>query len=167
MGSDKKKTEGAQDHGQEIDEPVSMYILFARMFSIIARRIEERLGDEGREIMVRSVQEFGEERGKDIARRARQKGNENDLQNYLVNNDMERSGLFGYENTYGEDEVRQEFDRCIFAETWMKEGQERYGRIYCENIDPSIARGYNERLVCEHDKMMYDDHKCTFCFKMK
>ena len=43
MGSDKKKTEGAKDHGQEIDEPVSMYILFARMFSIIARRIEERL----------------------------------------------------------------------------------------------------------------------------
>ena len=41
MGSDKKKTEGAQDHGQEIDEPVSMYILFARMFSIIARRIED------------------------------------------------------------------------------------------------------------------------------
>ena len=44
MGSDKKKTEGAQDHGQEIDEPVSMYILFARMFSIIARRIERGWG---------------------------------------------------------------------------------------------------------------------------
>ncbi|MCD8171666.1 MAG: L-2-amino-thiazoline-4-carboxylic acid hydrolase, partial [Clostridiales bacterium] len=91
MESDKKKTDGTQDHSQEIDEPVSMYILFARMFSIIARRVEERLGDEGRELMAQSVQEFGEGRGKDIARRARQRGNENDLQNYLVNYDMERS----------------------------------------------------------------------------
>lgn len=74
MGSDKKKTEGAQDHGQEIDEPVSMYILFARMFSIIARRIEERLGDEGREIMVRSVQEFGEERGKGYCQKGAAEG---------------------------------------------------------------------------------------------
>lgn len=167
METDKKSTAAPQEGGQEIEDPVSMYVLFARMFSIIARRIEERLGEEGLGIMARSVQEFGEERGKDIAERARQKGNENDLGNYLVNYDMERSGLFGYEDTYGEEEIRQEFDRCIFAETWIKEGQERYGRIYCENIDPAIARGYNESLMCIHDKIMYDDHKCTFCFKMK
>lgn len=167
METEKKATAIEEDNDQKIEEPVSMYVLFARMFSIIARRVEERLGDEGRKIMAQAVREFGEERGKDIARRARNKGNENDLQNYLVNYDMERSGLFGYENTYGEEEVRQVFDRCIFAETWMEEGQERYGRIYCENIDPSIAHGYNERLMCIHDKMMYDDHKCTFCFRMK
>lgn len=167
METDKKQSGAAESSSQEIDEPVSMYVLFARMFSIIARHMEARLGEEGLRIMAQAVQEFGEERGRDIACRARQRGNENDLENYLVNYDMERSGLFGYENTYGEGEVRQEFDRCIFAETWMKEGQERYGRIYCENIDPSIARGYNEQLMCIHDKMMYDDHKCTFCFKMK
>ena len=60
-----------------------------------------------------------------------------------------------------------EFTGCVFAETWMAEGQEKYGRIYCENIDPAIAYGYNENLVCQHDKIMYDDKKCTFCFYMK
>lgn len=149
------------------EQPVSMYVLFARMFAILARRMEERLGEEGREIMAQSVKEFGEERGREIARRARANGNENDLEHYLGSYDMERSGLFDYKDTYEEGAVRQVFRECIFAKTWKEEGQERYGRIYCDNIDPSIARGYNEKLMCVHDKMMYDDGQCTFCFTMK
>ena len=167
MESDEMCMAARECGSKRMDEPVSMYVLFARMFSIVARRLEERLGDEGREIMAQSVREFGMDRGKDIAQRARNRGFDNDLENYLKNYDMERSGLFGYEDTYGDGEVRQVFDRCVFAETWKKEGQEKYGRIYCENIDPSIAQGYNENLMCIHDKMMYDDQKCTFCFKMK
>ena len=84
--------------------------------------------------------------------------------NYLKSYDMERSDEFVYENKYSEREVFQEFQGCVFAETWIKEKKEKYGRIYCENIDPAIAKGYNENLICEHDKIMYDDKKCSFCF---
>ena len=121
---------------KKMQNPVSMFVLFARFFAIIARRLEERLGEEGLQIMKEAVNEWGFERGKDIARRARANGRENDLMSYLENYDMERS-------------------------------DEKYGRIYCENIDPAIAKGYNEDLVCEHDKIMYDDQKCTFCFYMR
>ncbi|MCI8598407.1 MAG: L-2-amino-thiazoline-4-carboxylic acid hydrolase [Lachnospiraceae bacterium] len=152
---------------KKMQNPVSMFVLFARFFAIIARRLEERLGEEGLQIMKEAVNEWGFERGKDIARRARANGRENDLMSYLENYDMERSDDFGYENKYTETQVCQEFQGCVFAETWMAEGQEKYGRIYCENIDPAIAKGYNEDLVCEHDKIMYDDQKCTFCFYMR
>ncbi len=152
---------------KRMDDPVSMFVLFSRFFAIAARRMEERLGEEGLQIMADSVREFGIERGKDIARRAAAKGQANDLLNYLSNYDMERSEEFGYDNDITAEAVRQEFRGCVFAETWMAEGQEKYGRIYCENIDPAIAYGYNENMVCEHDKIMYDDKKCTFCFRMK
>ena len=152
---------------KRMENPVSMFVLFARMFAIVARRVEERLGEEGRQIMVDAVKEFGFERGRDIARRAAARGQDNTLEHYLENYDMERSDNFGYDNTYTKDAVYQEFSGCVFAETWMAEGQEKYGRIYCENIDPSIASGYNQDLECIHDKIMYDDHKCTFCFRMK
>ena len=167
MSSEKRMNQENQADDKRMDNPVSMFVLFARFFAIIARRLEERLGDEGRQIVADSVREFGIERGKDIARRAAAKGQTNDLLNYLSSYDMERSEDFGYSNDITKDAVRQEFTGCVFAETWMAEGQEKYGRIYCENIDPAIAYGYNENLVCHHDKIMYDDKKCTFCFYMK
>ena len=148
-------------------DPVSMFVLFARFFAIMARRLEERLGEEGLQIMGEVVKEWGIERGTDIANRARENGKENTLMNYLKSYDMERSDEFVYENKYSEKEVFQEFQGCVFAETWIKEKKEKYGRIYCENIDPAIAKGYNENLICEHDKIMYDDKKCSFCFYMK
>ena len=72
-----------------------------------------------------------------------------------------------YDTEYGKEEINQDFDRCVFAKTWMDAGEEKYGRIYCENIDPAICKGYNEDLECIHDHIMYKDHHCTFCFRMK
>ena len=127
----------------------------------------KEFGEKGLEILKQSVIDWGVARGKDIARRAAQRGQKNDLDAYLPNYDMERSELFGYDTEYGKDEINQDFDRCVFAKTWMDAGEEKYGRIYCENIDPAICKGYNEDLECVHDHIMYKDHHCTFCFRMK
>lgn len=151
----------------KIDDPVDMFVLFARFFSVVAKNLEEKYGEEGLELLKKSVNEWGEARGRDIARRAKQQGKENDLAAYLPSYDMERSELFKYETKYGKDEINQDFDRCVFAQTWMDADEEKYGRIYCENIDPAICRGYNENLECIHDHIMYKDGHCTFCFKMK
>jgi hypothetical protein len=152
---------------QKIEKPISMFVLFAQMFSITAKRLEKEFGPRGLEVLKDSVQEFGYMRGQNIARRAAAQGQDNTVENYLDNYDMERSELFGYTNKYQADAVCQEFTRCIFADTWIQAGEERYGRIYCENIDPAIALGYNAAMQCQHDHIMYADHKCTFCFKMK
>lgn len=152
---------------QKIEDAVSMFVLFAQMFSITAKNIEKNFGQHGLDVLAESVKEFGIKRGENIAARAAANGKGNTLTNYLDNYDMERSNLFGYTNLYGQNEINQEFTRCVFAETWIKAGEERYGRIYCENIDPAIAYGYNKNMECQHEKIMYDDNKCTFCFKMK
>lgn len=109
-----------------MDEPVSMFVLFARFFSILAKNLEKEFGEKGLEILKQSVIDWGVARGKDIARRAAQRGQKNDLDAYLPNYDMERSELFGYDTEYGKDEINQDFDRCVFAKTWMDAGEDRY-----------------------------------------
>lgn len=152
---------------EEIKKPVSMFVLFAKMFSITAKNLEKEFGEKGLKVLEDSVKEFGMERGKDIAARAKADGADNTLEQYLDHYDMGRSEEFGYQTTYEPNEIHQDFTRCIFAKTWMDAGEEKYGRIYCENIDPAIAAGYNQNMECIHDHIMYADGHCTFCFRMK
>ena len=58
------------------------------------------------------------------------------------------------------------FTQCGFAGQWIADGTERYGKLYCEMIDPAIAHGYCEDFECIHDKRIYEDGVCTFCFRM-
>lgn len=146
---------------------VSMFVLFAKMFSITAKNLEKEFGEKGLKVLEDSVKEFGIERGKDIAARAKADGVENTLEQYLDHYDMGRSEEFGYQTTYGKNEIHQDFTRCVFAKIWMDANEEKYGRIYCENIDPAIAAGYNQNMECIHDAIMYKDGHCTFCFRMK
>lgn len=148
-------------------EETNMYVLFARMFACITKEVEEHCGGEGVEAVREGVRKFGEERGRNIAGRARQMGHEADLLHYLSCYDMGRSGYFNSENRVEMDEVEQTFDHCIFAETWMNDHTEQWGIHYCELIDPSIASGYDQRMECCHDRHFFKDGCCHFLFKMK
>ena len=155
------------DESKKALEPVSMYQLFAKMFAHVAKEVVERFGEEGKEALQAGVWNFGVERGKNIAQRAKASGLKNTPANYLDCYDMERSKDFVSENTYGEDRVSQLFTKCIFAEQWMKDGAEEYGHLYCKMIDPAIAHGYNENMECVHEKHIFRDGVCNFCFRMK
>lgn len=148
-------------------EEVNMYVLFARMFAHITREVERACGKEGVDAVRAGVQRFGEERGRNIAARAAAQGHAADAAHYLSCYDMGRSGYFSSRDTVSESCVEQDFDTCIFAETWMRDGCERWGIHYCEMIDPAIARGYNEAFCCEHDKHFFKDGCCHFKFTMK
>ena len=55
-------------------EEVDMYVLFARMFAHIARKVEQACGEKGIEAVRAGVRSFGEERGRHIAARAAAQG---------------------------------------------------------------------------------------------
>jgi len=151
----------------KIEEPVSMYEMFAKLFSHVSKEVVEKFGDEGKEAIKKGVWNFGYERGQNIAKRAEANGLPNIPENYLTSYDMERSELFASDDTYGKDKVEQVFTKCIFASQWMEDGDEEYGMLYCEMIDPSVAAGYNENMECIHEKHIFEDKVCTFCFKLK
>lgn len=151
----------------ESKEPVSWATLFCRLFAHVSKEVVDRFGEEGEEAIRNGVRAFGEERGRNIAERARANGCDIDVYSYLPNYDMGRSDDFTAENTYGDDQVEQLFSQCGFADQWLQDGMERYGKLYCDVIDPAIAKGYSEELECIHDRRIYEDGVCSFCFRMK
>ncbi|WHH61473.1 L-2-amino-thiazoline-4-carboxylic acid hydrolase [Petroclostridium sp. X23] len=148
-------------------EPVSMYNIAAKLFAHLAKAVIDEFGEDGRKAILQGVSTFGEERGRDIARRAAAVGQSNNIENYLTNYDMGRSELFEYEDIYKENEIEQYFTKCVFADQWKKDGMEEYGILYCQEIDPAIARGFNPNLHVVHDKHFFKDGICHFCFQMK
>jgi len=152
---------------EEILKPVNMYQIAARLFASVAESVIEQFGEAGEAAVVEGVRRFGEARGRHIAERAFADGKSNTVENYLEYYDMERSELFTYDTIYRANEIEQTFTECVFARQWQEDGNEKYGMLYCEHIDPSIARGFNANFEVEHDKHFYTDHVCHFCFKMK
>jgi hypothetical protein len=147
---------------------VSIYELMAHLFADIAREVEGRFGVAGEAAIRDAVRKFGEERGQNMALAVAGAGKLATAANYLPFYDMERSELFVDESDGDEHELRQDFSKCIFAETWSKLNMEKYGLFYCEEIDPAIARGYNEKFKCHHNKyLLKGDGCCSFKFIME
>ncbi|MCG7335005.1 L-2-amino-thiazoline-4-carboxylic acid hydrolase [Sporosarcina sp. ACRSM] len=149
-------------------EPWTMFAIMAKLFAQIAKAIVERYGkEEGEKAMMDSVGAFGEERGRDIARRAAAVGKPNTMDHYLSNYDMGRSDLFEYETLFHPTEIEQTFTKCAFAEQWKKDGMEDFGILYCHMIDPSIAKGFNPNFEVIHDQYVLKEGVCHFRFQMK
>lgn len=148
-------------------EAMTMYAIMAKVFAHVSRSIVGRFGEEGREVVMNGVGTFGEERGRDIARRAAAVGKTNSMDNYLSNYDMGRSELFEYETLFHPKEIEQTFTKCAFAEQWKKDGMEEYGILYCHMIDPSIAKGFNPNFEVVHDQYVLKEGVCHFRFQMK
>lgn len=149
-------------------EPWTMFAIMAKLFAQIAKSIVEQYGkEEGERAMMDSVGAFGEERGRDIARRAAAVGKPNTMEHYLSNYDMGRSELFEYETLFHPTEIEQTFTKCAFAEQWKKDGLEDYGILYCHMIDPSIAKGFNPNFEVIHDQYVLKEGVCHFRFQMK
>ncbi|MGG3448888.1 L-2-amino-thiazoline-4-carboxylic acid hydrolase [Domibacillus aminovorans] len=148
-------------------EAHTMYAMMAKVFANVAKCVVDKFGEAGQEAMMNGVGTFGEERGRDIARRAAAVGKPNTMDNYLSNYDMGRSELFEYETLFHPTEIEQSFTKCAFAEQWKQDGMEDYGILYCHMIDPSIAKGYNPNFEVVHDQYVLKEGTCHFRFQMK
>lgn len=153
--------------GEEKFADLTTYARFSKMFAQIAKQVVDEYGDQGELVIMRAVQRFGNKRGEGIAQRARTNGLENSVENYLTNYDMGRSDLFEIETVNKENEIEQTFTRCPFGQQWAEDDMGKYGILYCNVIDPSIAKGYNENFEVVHDQFVLREGQCHFQFQMK
>lgn len=145
----------------------TIYALMAKLFAQITKQVVDTYGTEGEDAVREGVRTFGEERGRGIAQRAQANGEENTIDNYLTNYDMERSDLFEYTTEYKPEEIEQNFTVCPFGQQWADDNMHEYGILYCQMIDPSVARGYNPKFEVEHPNFILREGNCHFRFKLK
>jgi hypothetical protein len=79
---------------------------------------------------------------------------------------MDRSSDFASVASVEGGELEQIFSRCAIAAQFAKDGLERWGRIYCDAIDPALAKGYNPDMECRHPEHFFDTGRCRFVFKL-
>lgn len=152
---------------QNTDMEQAIYSSMAQLFAHVAKTIVDEYGEAGKNAIREGVRTFGEERGKGIANRAAHLGKQNTIENYLTNYDMGRSELFEYENEYEPEVIEQTFTKCPFGQQWADDDMHEYGILYCEMIDPAIAKGYNPNFEVEHDQYILKEGVCHFKFKLK
>jgi hypothetical protein len=153
---------------KEDQKSVSMYAIMAKLFAEIADEVTSRFGKEGEEAIRQAVRTFGERRGQNIAAKAAADGKSNTPENYLPYYDMERSVLFECDTIQKDDVIDQYFHVCPFAQTWLGDGTEKFGRMYCDEIDDALARGYNQNFVhTNHSHLLYGSDCCHMSFALK
>ena len=150
-----------------IEKTISIYGLMAKVFAHVSKRLVDTYGEQGEDVIRQGVEAFGVERGKGIAARAASQGKPNTMENYLTYYDMGRSDLFEYETVYHPTEIEQTFTTCAFGGQWKEDGMGKYGILYCQMIDPSIAKGYNPNFEVVHDEYVLREGQCHFLFQMK
>lgn len=150
----------------ELTKEHTIYALMAKLFAATAKPFVDTYGDAGRDAVREGVRTFGETRGAGIADRAAQKGFPNSTEHYLSSYDMERSELFEVDTAFHKSEIEQTFTKCPFGQQWADDESGEYGILYCQMIDPAIARGYNEDFEVVHDEYVLKEGVCHFRFQL-
>lgn len=117
---------------------------FAVMYGLIARETIGRFGAEGEAAVREGIREYGLAYGRRLADRAKADGRPNDFVSYSV------YGEFDFSETGNVMDLEQRtphvvivFSKCGWCEAWKHKGMLDVGRIYCEEIDRAIIRGFN------------------------
>ncbi|OZU87074.1 hypothetical protein CIL03_18785 [Virgibacillus indicus] len=156
------------DHQTENNyKNLTIYALMAKLFAQITKAVVDEYAGAGEDAIREGVRTFGEERGRGIAQRARTNGKKNTIDNYLTNYDMGRSDLFEYTTEYKHEEIEQNFTVCPFGQQWADDNMHEYGILYCQMIDPAVAKGFNPKFEVDHDKYILREGNCHFRFKLK
>lgn len=142
--------------------------LLARLFGTMAEKVIERFGQEGKEVIHEAVRAFGESRGRDIAQNVKEAGKPLTVENYLKHYDMARSASYDVETKESQNHADQRFKFCPLWATWVEEGLEEYGYIYCKEIDAALAKGYNPDIkFCHYHHFSDGKPDCHMTFSLE
>lgn len=144
------------------------------LFGLIARECDERLGEKGLETCRKAVVIMARERGLRSAMRCAANGDELNMHNFLCYGELldkegwNQAQVAEYGPVYCTDTVC-----CAWYETWKKYGLEKYGYLYCDEIDRNLLYGFNPQLRLKTEQVQDgDSRRCRFwwldcCFKNK
>ncbi len=176
---EKEKTEGfsweylgdvpQNKHDTEGRYLTSGFGLAAQLFASVAKVVVDRRGQaEGEALLAEAVEYFGEQRGRRIAERVKAEGKPLTFKNWLIHTDIDTAANFENVPDVENGDVVAKVSGCTFFDAAREWGLEQYTRIYCENADHAILRGYNPDIKLELATRQAEgkDH-CVFRYIMK
>ncbi len=154
----------SNQNGQESFTPAAHSLLMAW----IARQVFQRVGPVKAEPIIRkAVRRYGEERGHRMALRAQADGKELSMLNYLIYGEWSASPdeMSQHTEQNNHNNMRMLVERCPWQTAWMSEDLIVYGRLYCQEIDQALVRGFNPELHLDVLKTQTNDRQpCDFIF---
>jgi hypothetical protein len=139
----------------------------AFLFASIAKAVFDRVGEERAEAVIRkAVRHYGEERGRRMALRAKANGHKLSMVNYLAYGEWRAEpGQQIQEIIAKVPDVVAHVHKCPWQEAWAESDTLHYGRLYCQEVDKALVRGFNPDLHIDVNGTKSDgEEHCEFVF---
>jgi hypothetical protein len=120
----------------------------ALLFAWISEAVYERVEEKRAEAVIRkAVRRYGEERGRRMALRARADGYQLSMVNYLAYGEWRAEpGQQIQEIISKVPNLVTHVHKCPWEEAWAESDGLHYGRLYCQEVDEALVRGFNPDL---------------------
>jgi hypothetical protein len=139
----------------------------ALLFGLLARHVIEAAGEfTGESNILKAVMRYGEQRGRRMRLRVLRDGAPLNLTSYLAYKEWRPVTAEGRGQAVEQSgDVISTVSACPWANTWNEMGLLQYGRLYCQEIDLALARGFDPQAVLDVRKTLTNDHEpCVFVF---
>jgi hypothetical protein len=141
----------------------------AVLFALIARHTIEQFGaNEGEAVIRKAIRRYGNQRGKRMAMRAQANSQDLTMPGYLSYGEWQPSAYDIMSSTKEDIELdmRMKVVKCPWNDAWVKYGLIQYGRIYCQEIDDALIKGFNPALTLETISTLSNDGQpCVFIYR--
>ena len=120
-----------------------------------AKTLVNELGEEkGKELILKSIKEYGTRIGEGARKAALSQGKENKPENYKE--DLPLYGMHdGVETVEVDGEKRKRAYGCVMGKVWRELGEGKIGRYYCL-VDPAKYMAFNPDWKLVHTKALPD-----------
>ncbi|OOM79294.1 hypothetical protein CLPUN_16640 [Clostridium puniceum] len=119
----------------------------AVLFALFAKYTIEGMEEKGKEIIYTSIENYGHERGKRMAKRAIANGDALNFVNSQAYGEwVPEKGQMEFGIVRMEPEYISNVTKCEWCASWKKHNLLDYGKYYCINIDSAVLNGFNEKF---------------------
>ncbi len=137
----------------------------AILFAALAQQGIQRFGEEGLKAVFSGIRRYGEGRGQRMALYACMENQTPDLTGYLVFGEIdtsENSLRIVKKDPYLEIHALS----CAWYTAWEKAGLMEFGRLYCQEIDCAVLRGFDPGFEFSVDGTLSNGaNQCRFLYK--
>jgi hypothetical protein len=141
----------------------------ALLFGWIARAVIEAIGEQNGEVIIRkAVQQYGNQRGRRMALRAKSNRHPLNMANYIAYSEWISSPGSQHEKEMVEKapDAKVHIHKCPWYAAWKENGLLPFARIYCQEIDQALVYGFNPDLKLDVNGTLTNGaDRCEFVYR--